>query len=388
MTDRNLYMAAAQYASRPKDETYQTLAALLVNAEQDRQICSEARYNLRDLAAVALEADAGRDRIQLESPKGRAELTHYSFGQLARTINAPANYLRTLPPAIAADAINYGLHDAAPVGTRANILIRDDAALPVPTIRACTSETYGRVWDADLYGNLNRWFGDGVRTNGDPSRRWQSPPVWEGGTGGNYRGDRDAFVLRIDGGSIVQDPSLRNTPGGNGNAGALYRGIMVRNSEVGHCSITIDTVLYRFICGNHILWGASFDSRFRRRHVGTKITADTITELVTIARRFNDRSASQDEQIIRTLIDHDIASTKEAVIDELRKIDKTLTKDTATQAYEMAEAREQVSPRSYWGLAQGLTRVSQQDGYQDERLALDRMAAAVLARGIKQYVTV
>lgn len=166
----------------------------------------------------------------------------------------------------------------------------------------------------------------------------------------------------------------------------MYRGIMVRNSEVGHCSITIETVLYRFICGNHILWGAAFDRSFRRRHVGHKITRDTMQELLTIARRYNNRAASDDEQIIRALIDHDIAHTKEAVIDELRKMGAT--KEDATQAYGLCEDRESASPRSFWGMAQGLTRLSQATGYQDERLALDQLAAAVLKAGAKQYVTV
>lgn len=58
------------------------------------------------------------------------------------------------------------------------------------------------------------------------------------------------------------------------------------------------------------------------------------------------------------------------------------TKDQATEAYNTAEAKEPgCSPRSFWGISQALTRNSQESGFQDDRLALDRLAAEVMKRG-------
>lgn len=393
MSETNISTAQSEYYKRPADERYESLTALVQASENDRKISHEAIYNLRDLRAVTIgdriteagPATSEHSTVLLQSPKGQATFTHYSFGQLARTIGAPASYLRTLPPAVLADCLNYGLHDAAPVGTTANLLIRDDAAQPFPTVRACTSETYGRLWDARLYGELARHFGDGQQSNGG---QWMTPPAWPGSLpSGNYRGDRDSFVIRVDGGSIVTDPSAQNNGPylslndghGNADAGQMYRGLMIRNSEVGHCSITIECVLYRFICGNHMIWGAIMDRQFRRRHVGTKISRDTMQELARMAYAFNTRSASTDEQIIRGLIEHEIAHTKEAVIDELRKMGAS--KEEATEAYATCEMKESASPRSFWGLAQGLTRNSQDSGYQDDRLKLDQLAALVMKRG-------
>lgn len=390
-TPTNIMTASSEYAMRPADERYETLGALITAAQQDRARSHEAVYNLRDLRAVAVnthntptfDPTPGDATLRLAGPKGEAQFTHYSFGQLCRTLKAPASYLRTLPPAIAADALNYGLQDAAPIGTTANLLIRDDETQPFPTVRACTSETYGRVWDAQLYGEINRWFGDGIRSNGGA---WQSPPVWPGNPpGGQYRGDRDSFIIRVDGGSIVDDPRGWQAKGQSG--GALHRGIMVRNSEVGECSITIECILFDVICGNHILWGAIVDRTYRRRHVGQKITRDTMQELLTISRKYNTRSASDDAQIIKALVEHEIAHTREAVIDELKKMGAT--KDQASEAYATAEAKEPgLNPRSFWGIQAGLTRNSQASGYQDERLVLDSLAAQVLKVGAKQYATV
>jgi hypothetical protein len=159
----------------------------------------------------------------------------------------------------------------------------------------------------------------------------------------------------------------------------MYRGILLRNSEVGASSITIETILYRYVCGNHMLWGAIVDQTFRRRHVGTRVVRDTASEIGRIAWNWTHQSAARDEAIIAGLISHEIAHTREAVIDELRKLGATA--EQAEQAYSTCERTETAAPRSYWGIAQGLTRLSQLQTHQDGRYELDKLAALVLKRG-------
>ena len=380
-----IQIAAREYARRPADEVFDSPAAMLASAQHDRDHSREISYNTRDLSVVAASAD-GRTgayasnseitTLALQSPKGTAGFTHWSFGQLARMVGAPASYLRELPPAIAADALNFGLHDQLAHATDAKLLVKANGAAPI--IRACTSETYGRVWDAELYGATLETLGR------DP--QWQTPPTWDGKPAGAYRGDRDSFLILVNGGSMVTDPSLSGragniATGASGDAGAMYRGIMVRNSEVGACSISIDLILFRAICGNHMLWSASFDQRFKRRHVGDNARRDAIRTIYGAARKWADTPAGADEAIIRGLIDHELAATRDAVIDELRSLGAT--REQAGAAYDTCERTEAASPRSFWGVAQGLTRISQTSGYQDGRLELDQLAAAVLARGRK-----
>lgn len=364
--------AQAEYYRRPADERFPSFAALTQAAQHDRDHSKEFHYNLRDL-----KAHPSADGVTISSPNTPAgsqgtALTPWAFGQLARTVGAPTAYLRTLEPRLMAECLNYGLQHEAP-GERAHILARKPNGQPA-IIRACTSESYARVWDADIYARMARNFGDGV-TSPTGSGQWMTPPAWPGSQpSGNYRGDRDSFVIRVDGGSIVSDPSARSD-------GQMYRALMVRNSEVGAASITIDLVLFRYVCGNHMLWGAILDRRFRRRHVGSGLDYKTVRELADLAYRYTQRAASDDENLIKTLIAHELAHTKEAVIDEARKIG--LTKEQAEAAYAACERTESASPRSFWGFAQGLTRVSQESGHQDARLALDRIAAQVIARGAK-----
>jgi len=63
----------------------------------------------------------------------------------------------------------------------------------------------------------------------------------------------------------------------------------------------------------------------------------------------------------------------EAVV---RRLD--LSQKQAAEAYTLAEQHEP-NPRSVWGYAQGLTRLSQRTPWQDGRFALDRTASRLLA---------
>lgn len=366
--------AARQYANRPKDEHVPSVDAMVQLAETDRAHSFERSYNWKDL-----RVEPAADNVVLASPKGTAPMSHWAFGQVCRSLGAPSGYLRTLAPALAADCLNYGISQA-PIGDTAKLLVRGANGLP-PVIRACTSETYSRVWDGPLYSAIQTHIlGHRTASGG----QWQNAPTWAGEQIAGFRSDRDSFLFQIDGGSIVTDPSAGGGFSGlasNPDAGAMYRGLLVRNSEVGSASISIDVVMYRFVCGNWNLWGAVIGRAFRRRHVGTGLIRDVVREVGSIARQYLDRPASADEALIKALISHEIAHTKDAVIDELRAMG--LTASQAADAYTRCEQTERVSPRSFWGIAQGLTRVSQDSGYSDDRYALDKLAATVLARGAK-----
>lgn len=391
-----------EYMRRPKDQRYDSVASLVAVAAQDKQLSRQVSYNLKDLRVVEAMTDTSTlapaangftvfpnagTTVRLQSPKGTAAFTHWSFGQICRMLGAPASYLRTLPPSHIAADLTYGLQHS-PVGTSANVLVRmPNGGTPEPIARSINSDSYGRLWDAELFSALQRQLVEQPGRDG----AWTLPPTWTGEAAGAYRGDRDSFVVLVNGGSIVTDPSLRNAGpsivSGNdanssrSNQDTMYRGLLIRNSEVGACSVVIERILYRYICGNHMIWGAVIDKQFRRRHVGSHVLRDVVREIADVAWKWTSRSESSDTAIIKSLIDHEIAHTKEAVIDELRKIGAT--KEQAEQAYARCEATEAVSPRSFWGVAQGLTRISQEEGYEDERYQLDQLATKVLTRGAR-----
>ncbi len=381
ITETTITTAAHEYYRRPADERYASLDALVEHARHERELSAERGFNLKDLRVSIgmmsyLTLTRGEQTVVLQSPRGHAELNHWSFGQLCRMVGAPTGYLRGRTPATIAQCLNEGIDETAP-GTTATVLVRGANGRPLPLVRSITSQSYGRVWDSELYGSLASVFQRSTRGAGD---HWILPPTWDGQPAGAYRGDRDAFVIVVNGGSIVEDPSLASRGGSDAR---MFRGLLVRNSEVGACSVTIESVLYRYICGNHMLWGAIVDSKFRRRHVGVHTLRDSLRELGRLAVSVTTASVQRDEAIVRALIDHEIATTEAGVIDELRKIG--FSTEMAQAAYDRCvETESALSPRSYWGIAQGATRLSQESGYQDDRLVLDRLAAAVMARGARR----
>jgi hypothetical protein len=91
MNTTTISTAAREYASRPADEKFQTLAAYVAAAAQDRQLSAVRTYNLRDLEVIVTPAEnrpgiapEPKDAsLALPSPKETARFTHWSFAQAA-----------------------------------------------------------------------------------------------------------------------------------------------------------------------------------------------------------------------------------------------------------------------------------------------------------------
>ena len=187
-----------------------------------------------------------------------AALTHWSFEQLATIAGAPPKYLRTLPAPIASAAINHGLRRQR----REQHQLFTDQAAPW-TVHAITSPRYARVHHDEL--------ADRVLDLMASHPAWQLPLGYKDGVfgaervpSGAYLGDRDMFLFLVDGNRDLDDPTDRSRSG-------LFRGFILRNSDVGAAALTLDVFLFRVVCGNHIIWGFQHVAGFRRRHVGTSI---------------------------------------------------------------------------------------------------------------------
>ena len=73
----------------------------------------------------------------------------------------------------------------------------------------------------------------------------------------------------------------------------------------------------------------------------------------------------------------ELGPTRDAVLETVvRRLD--VSQKQAAEAYTLAEQHEP-NPRSVWGYAQGLTRLSQRTPWQDGRYVLDRAASRLLA---------
>jgi hypothetical protein len=354
----NAHTAHHEWATRTADERFSSVVDLFAAARARRAQTIEYETDARDLRVEA----TGPDSLQLlDATRQPIALTHWSFGQLASIGGAPAQYLRTLPAPIAADALNYGLARH----TRQAHQVYIDRATP-RTALALTSPKYVRVHHDQLAGRVLDLMAC------HPA--WHLPLAYKDGQwgadrvpSGAYLGDRDMFLFLVDGNRDLDDPTDRDA--------GLFRGFILRNSDVGAAALTLDLFLFRRVCGNHIIWGFQHLASFRRRHVGTSIEMACDVSLDAIAAALN-ADTSADRNLLHRAATRELGPTREAVIEAVTKRGD-LSQKQANEAYGLAETHES-NPRSIWGFVQGLTRLSQRSPWQDQRLVMDRAASRLL----------
>ena len=176
------------------------------------------------------------------------------------------------------------------------------------------------------------------------------------------------FLFLVDGNRDLDDPTDASHAG-------LFRGFILRNSDVGAAALSLDVFLFRAICANAIIWGFHHVAGFRRRHVGASIRAELTTSLHEVQQAL-DADTADDRAMLLRAQSQELGPSRDAVIDAVQQR-LTLSAKHAAEAYTLAEAHES-NPRSVWGYVQGLTRLSQRTPWQDGRFELDRAASRLL----------
>jgi hypothetical protein len=176
------------------------------------------------------------------------------------------------------------------------------------------------------------------------------------------------FLFLVDGNRDLDDPTDRTHAG-------LFRGFMLRNSDVGAAALTLDVFLFRAVCANHLILGFQHVASLRRRHVGASIQSAWSTSLHSLHATLDADTATERTLLLRAS-SQELGATRDAVIEAVvQRLE--LPQKQAAEAYTLAEQHEP-NPRSVWGYAQGLTRLSQRTSWQDERFGLDRAASRLL----------
>ncbi len=350
-----LTQAFTQWNSRPADQRFASLADLHTATSRYHDEAGTATLPFQSLHAI--ERDG---RVMLNGRTDMtADLTHWSFGQIAQRACAPASYLRTLPARLAVECLNTGLAARTDDGD-AQVLFNRDGTL---VARAITSDRYTRIWNSDISARLLKLEAEGP---------WTPAPAAFDGSRGLYAGDQDMFCFMVDSGRRI----FESLPGGG-----LSRGFFVWNSEVGAASFGIMTFLYEYVCGNHRVWGVQGISELRVRHVGT---ADerAFRDLTVELRRYSEQNGRLEEEKVRAARAHVLGATKDEVLDTVFGLRvPQLSMSRIGEAYRLAEMRTDWygDPRSAWGLAGALTEMARDLPNASERVALDRAAGRVMS---------
>jgi len=255
-----LTQASQQWFTRPADERFVSLDEMskAMNGLCDRSLSFVE--NTREIVVVPDENDTTNQGLFVYAGDSMLAPTHHSFGQLCSRASpsaSPASFFRenSMPAPLVADALNYSLRFRRGAQDNVFVLATDDK------LRAMTSATYGRVWNAEIIDLLKDRFGDGV--TGD----WRVPGEFgkkvtvdrENTT--LYASDRDMFVFLANEGHRIEVPDRRD-----GKSGSLARGFFVWNSEVGDKTLGAGFFLFDYVCCNRIVWGADQFHEFRFRH--------------------------------------------------------------------------------------------------------------------------
>ena len=353
-----LFKANAQWSSRPADERFTSVDQLYQVTKSYADTAGEKAAPWGDLRTEAIDGDVqlvGRVNVP-------AKLTNWAFGQLAARVEAPAEYLRKLPATLAVQNLNHGLKERGADGS-AQLLFHQNGGL---LCRAITSDRYSRIWNYEV----------AERLQGLAAMGWEpaTPDIRGDGDLSNpknfalYASDHDLFAF-------LRNPNLAIEEKGQG---AVYRGVIVENSEVGAAALKLTRFLYREMCGNHIIWGASKVVDLSLRHVGR--IRDQWYKWSYEIRKYAEESVSDEAAKISSARTVQIAGTKEDVLDKLFGLRSLqLSRKTLEAGYDAVKPDQDGDPRTVWGIVQGLTRHSQTLPYQDKRNDIDRAAGRVLA---------
>jgi hypothetical protein len=366
---------SSEWFSRPADERYLSLSELF---EAVRIRTERSRTKTVESAAIRVEAsrdDADRLALVLPGSDVPTAPTHWSFGQLASLVGAPAAYLRQLPAPLAGINLQYGLtsHRAEQVKT---LEIEDGRV----ELRAVTGPDYGRIFDHELVSAVQRIAG-----NGTGDTRWKVPGVldWSSGvfnpragitkdTTTLYASDRDVFLFLVDDLNPIEAGRLPD-----GSPDFYFRGFYCWNSEVGAKTLGIASFYLRAVCQNRNLWGVEDFEEIAIRH--SKYAASRFAhEAAPALTRFANSSPMPFVNGIKAARERIVARTDDDRTEFLRK--RGFSKAETGKVIETALTEEGRKPESVFDFVQGITAVARDKVHQDARLDLEARAKKLLDR--------
>jgi len=243
---------SSEWFARPADERYLSLSALYDDVHRRTE---RSRTRVVESALIHVEADRNDpERLSLILPGADSAIapTHWSFGQLASLVSAPAAYLRQLPAALAGINLQYGL-----TSNRAEQIKTLEIENGRTELRAVTGPDYGRIYDHELVEAVRRIAG-----NGTGDTRWKVPGVLDWSTGiynprvditkdttTLYASDRDVFLFLVDDLNPIEAGRLPD-----GSPDLYFRGFYCWNSEVGAKTLGMASFYLRAVCQNRNLW--------------------------------------------------------------------------------------------------------------------------------------
>jgi hypothetical protein len=361
-----LWAAHREWASRPPDQRFQSMEALMAALSARRSMSRESTVDIGDLRCQS-------------TPDGDLRLvngedmhpTNWSFSQFSRLISGVPDFFARLPPDMAAAIVNNRLTSVRREEREQLKLLRiaeDDRTI----VQAFTSISYGRVFDAAVAEDAARFI---ERSGG----MFRPPAAYKDGVfgaelvpSGLQTSDRDVWICLVDGGDRF-DISPR---------AQLHRCVMLWNSEVGSKTLGMLTCWFNSICGNNIITGARDVREMRIRHTSGapgRYLSEAVPQLMELGK------TPPNVEAIRRAAAFPLRNLPG--IGHHEQLDDVWIKSVAGQfAFTRAEVREAIlvanreegQCATLWDLVQGFTAAARQIPHADSRFDLERRSGALL----------
>ncbi|MGY4395363.1 hypothetical protein ACVWZA_000524 [Sphingomonas sp. UYAg733] len=364
---------SSEWFSRPDDERFLSLTELYSAVKARADVATARTIQTRDVRVEASRDNA--ERLTLIVP-GRDEPiapTHWSFGQLASLIGAPAGYLRQLPAPLAGINLQHGL-----IEHRAELMKTLEAEDGRVELRAVTGPDYGRIWDHELVAAVMKIAG-----NGTGDTRWKVPGLLDWSTMTYnplvdvtkdtttlYASDRDVFLFLVDDLHPIEAGRLPN-----GDPDLFFRGFYCWNSEVGSKTLGMASFYLRAVCMNRNIWGAEGFEEISIRH--SKFAANRFAhEAAPALETFASSSPAPFMAGIKAARERIVARKDEDRETFLRK--RGFSKGETEKIIATVLEEEGRPPESIFDFVQGITALARDKPHQDARLELEGKAAKLL----------
>lgn len=368
---------SAQWANRSADQRFLSLTDLRDQVAQWEVESYATEVAPKELIVSHDPADAAGLRFAL----GGEDLvaSHFSFNQVSRLAGAPPNYLRDLPPALAAINLNYGLK--AREQKEQSLYIRKPGEGGEKILRAITSPTYGRIYDREVVDAVMKIAG-----NGTGDTRWKVPGCidWGNAHGVSYNpnvditkenttlyaSDRDVFLFLVDDMNPIEVGKLAN-----GAPDLIFRGFYVWNSEVGQRTFGCATMYLRGVCQNRNLWGVEGFSEIKFAH--TKLAPEKfLTTAGPALETFTKSATTKLVEGVKAAKAAKVSVTDEERIEFLAKFG--FSEKQAKALVITAIAEEGAPPETVWDHAQAVSAHARKADFQENRLQLEAVAGKML----------
>lgn len=357
IANENITVCSKEWATRPDDQRFLSLDDLYEAVSRRKRESWTATPLCNELRVIPQEGGLALNVLDPTADERKTlELSNWSFNQLSQYAGAPGKYLRTLPAELAAINLQWGLENS-PVRDNTLVLGQTNGH---NSLRSMTSVSYGRIWDKEVVEAV-------MKVNAD--NRWTIPAASY--TTSNpkrattlYASDRDVFIFLVDAQNEIEIDGEK-----------LYRGFYCWNSEVGAQVFGLTTFLYRYVCDNRIIWGATDVKEIRIRH--TRGAPERFAyEGSRYLKRYAEESTQKLIEGVKQAKNTELPITNTETVSSWLQ-DRGFTKAQANSSVDYAMS-EEGQARTFWDVVNGITAYARSITHTDERVDLEQKAGKLM----------